>query len=105
MYAGDIVETADVREIFSNPLHPYTQGLLRSVPKVEQAEGLNTIPGTVPGLVNPPSGCRFHPRCPWSTDICAQEKPSLVEMAPGHWVACHTYARGTDGTAGQGGTG
>jgi peptide/nickel transport system ATP-binding protein len=94
MYAGDISETAEVREIFRNPLHPYTQGLLHSVPKVKQADQLNTIPGTVPGLVNPPSGCRFHPRCPSKMDICVHEKPPLIEHSPGHWVACYLYTDG-----------
>ncbi len=64
MYAGDVCETAGLKEIFHNPLHPYTKGLMRSVPRFKQVEKLNTIPGTVPNLIHPPSGCRFHPRCP-----------------------------------------
>ena len=94
MYAGDIAETAEVREIFHKPLHPYTQGLLRSVPKVKQADQLSTIPGTVPQLVQPPSGCRFHPRCPSKMDICVGKKPPLIEYSPGHWVACYLYTDG-----------
>jgi peptide/nickel transport system ATP-binding protein len=93
MYAGDTCETAAVGELFTNPLHPYTKGLLKSVPKVEQKEALDTIPGIVPNLVNPPSGCRFHPRCPHAMEICAEEKPRTY-MNPGnpeHTVACHLY--------------
>ena len=91
MYAGDVAETSSVRELFKNPLHPYTQGLLRSVPKVEQAETLNTIPGVVPNLIHPPSGCRFHPRCPHAMDVCSQSKPPTIEYSPGHTVACYLY--------------
>ncbi len=88
MYAGKVVETASKREIFSNPLHPYTKGLLKAVPKVSGGE-VEPIPGTVPSLVNPPSGCRFHPRCPLADGRCAEEEPALTEVEPGHWVACH----------------
>ncbi len=91
MYAGDVAETAPVRELFRNPLHPYTQGLLRSVPRLEQAEQLSTIPGTVPSLIDPPSGCRFHPRCPHAMEVCRGKKPATVEHAPGHFVACYLY--------------
>jgi peptide/nickel transport system ATP-binding protein len=91
MYAGDVAETTSVRELFKNPLHPYTQGLLRSVPKVQQTDTLNTIPGVVPNLIHPPSGCRFHPRCPHAMEICAQEKPLTIEHSPGHTVACYLY--------------
>ena len=91
MYAGDSAETASVRALFKNPLHPYTRGLLDSVPGVEQVGELKTIPGSVPNLVHPPSGCRFHPRCPRAMDICKQEKPSIIEYEPEHFVACHLY--------------
>jgi peptide/nickel transport system ATP-binding protein len=91
MYAGDVCESAAVTEIFNNPHHPYTRGLLNSVPKVEQAEKLSTIPGTVPNLISPPSGCRFHPRCPHVMNVCAKEKPPMLEVSPGHSVACHLY--------------
>jgi peptide/nickel transport system ATP-binding protein len=94
MYAGDVSETASVKEIFRNPLHPYTQGLLRSVPKVEQIGELATIPGGVPNLIDPPSGCRFHPRCPKVMSICSLEKPPLIEHSQGQWVACHLYRDG-----------
>jgi peptide/nickel transport system ATP-binding protein len=91
MYAGDVSETAPVRALFHKPLHPYTQGLLASVPKAEQQEELSMIPGAVPNLIRPPQGCRFHPRCPRRMDICEREKPHTVEHEPDHWVACHLY--------------
>ena len=91
MYAGDVSETASVRELFREPLHPYTVGLLASVPKAEQQEELSMIPGAVPNLIRPPQGCRFHPRCPKRMEICEREKPATVEHEPGHWVACHLY--------------
>jgi peptide/nickel transport system ATP-binding protein len=99
MYAGDVDETASVRELFANPLHPYARGLLSSVPKVQQSQELTMIPGAVPNLIKPPSGCRFHPRCPSRMEICPREKPPLVEHSPGHWVACHLY---TGAEAGNG---
>ena len=88
MYAGDTCETATVKELFNNPLHPYTKGLLKSVPKMEQTDELETIPGIVPNLVEPPSGCRFHPRCPCMLDICKVEKPPIYayEGNPDHSV-------------------
>ncbi len=91
MYAGDVDETATVRELFRNPLHPYSRGLLSAVPTVQLAQELSMIPGAVPNLIMPPSGCRFHPRCPSRMEVCAREKPPLVEHSPGHWVACHLY--------------
>ncbi|MFP4011269.1 MAG: ABC transporter ATP-binding protein [Spirochaetaceae bacterium] len=104
MYAGDTAETAEVKELFRNPLHPYTQALLNSVPKEQQEESLATIPGTVPNLVHPPSGCRFHPRCPHAMEICRRQKPPVTEYAPGHTVSCHLYptpASGTDGSTAE----
>jgi peptide/nickel transport system ATP-binding protein len=91
MYAGDIAETASVRDLFRQPLHPYTRGLLASVPKVSQAGELATIPGTVPNLIDPPGGCRFHPRCPQAMEVCRGAKPPTSEHSPGHWVACYLY--------------
>jgi len=92
MYAGKIVEIGSVEQIFKNPLHPYTQGLLRAVPNpLAKIERLETIPGTVPNLIEPPSGCRFHPRCPRAMEVCRKKVPELKEIEPGHFVACHLY--------------
>ncbi len=92
MYAGKIVEIGSVEQIFKNPLHPYTQGLLRAVPNpLAKIDRLETIPGTVPNLIDPPSGCRFHPRCPRAMEICRRKVPELKEIEPGHFVACHLY--------------
>ncbi len=93
MYAGDACETTSVKELFKKPLHPYTKGLLNAIPKVEKADELATIPGTVPNLINPPSGCRFHPRCPYAMDKCSKEKPPMIEYEPGHEVACFLYSK------------
>ncbi len=89
MYAGTICEVADVYTIFKSPLHPYTRGLLEAIPM--PGRELKDIPGTVPNLINPPSGCRFHPRCSKAMEKCKQYKPKLVEVEPGHWVACFLY--------------
>ncbi len=90
MYAGRIVEKAPVREIFDRPLHPYTQALLRSRPRLGERHGrLEAIPGFVPGLQEMPSGCRFHPRCPEAAARCRAEEVVLREVLPGHWTACH----------------
>ncbi len=91
MYAGNVCEVADVNELFSNPKHPYTTALLNAVPKVEQEGALESIPGTVPNLVHPPSGCRFHPRCPHAMDICQTKFPASKEIADNHVVACYLY--------------
>jgi peptide/nickel transport system ATP-binding protein len=92
MYAGNVVELADVEELFRNPLHPYTQGLLSSVPRVDIASKEHkSIQGSVPDLIFPPSGCRFHPRCPKAFGKCPETKPPLIEISPGHLVACLLY--------------
>jgi len=94
MYAGKIVEEGSVEQIFYNPLHPYTKLLLRAVPNpLKKVEKLESIPGTVPSLINPPPGCRFHPRCPFAMDICRREEPPVVEVEKGHRVACWLYAK------------
>ena len=94
MYAGNIVELGPVERIFKNPLHPYTRGLLKAVPNpLTKIERLESIPGTVPNLIHPPPGCRFHPRCRYTMDICRREKPKLIEVEPGHYIACHLYTR------------
>ncbi len=90
MYAGKLVECADVRSIFKEPLHPYTQGLISAIPSLTGPKTrLRSIPGAPPDLLNPPSGCRFHPRCPLATERCRREEPEYVEVRKGHWVACH----------------
>jgi len=93
MYLGQIVEYAEVRELFNNPLHPYTKALmsaaLPSHPDTPQEEIILT--GEVPSPLNPPSGCHFHPRCPFAMDRCSVEIPEVREVAPGHTVSCHLY--------------
>jgi peptide/nickel transport system ATP-binding protein len=92
MYAGNVVEVAEAGELFTNPLHPYTVALLASVPRVDvPSPSEATIKGSVPDLINPPTGCRFHPRCPRAFDKCPVVKPSLIEAAPGHFVSCLLY--------------
>ena len=93
MYAGNIVELSDVRTIFKNPAHPYTVKLLKAIPSSEStAQELDEIPGAVPQLIDPPSGCRFHPRCERAMPICSEEKPEDVNIENGHMVACHLYS-------------
>jgi oligopeptide/dipeptide ABC transporter ATP-binding protein len=92
MYAGTIVEECPTRTLFKNPQHPYTQGLLNSVPKLHrEVEELAIIPGSVPNLINPPSGCRFHPRCPHVMKRCSDGMPKLYETEEHHKVACYLY--------------
>lgn len=92
MYAGNIVEMADVRTIFHNPKHPYTEKLLKAIPSAgSSGKELDEIPGSVPRLINPPSGCRFHPRCQHAEPVCEREKPKEIEIEPRHVVACHLY--------------
>jgi len=94
MYAGKIVEIGAVHQIFKNPQHPYTKGLLRAVPNpLIKIEKLESIPGTVPNLIFPPSGCRFHPRCPYRFDPCDKKEPPLIEVEEGHKVACWLYVK------------
>jgi peptide/nickel transport system ATP-binding protein len=91
MYAGKIVETGLVNEIFAHPLHPYSQGLIASIPSIEKSsdQSLASIPGQPPNLLEPPTGCRFHPRCLYSQNICTTDDPPADEVKPGHYVACH----------------
>ena len=90
MYAGQIVELAPSSELFNNPLHPYTQGLMNSFPSLTGPKRkLTGIPGSPPNLVNPPSGCRFHPRCRACNPIETRVEPKLQEVKPGHWLAYH----------------
>jgi oligopeptide/dipeptide ABC transporter ATP-binding protein len=90
MYGGQIVEEASVRELFANPQHPYTEGLLRAMPRLGQGSArLAVIPGTVPPPTAWPSGCRFRDRCPFAWDRCATQAPPLYPVAAGHGARCH----------------
>jgi peptide/nickel transport system ATP-binding protein/oligopeptide transport system ATP-binding protein len=93
MYGGKIQEIAPVRDLFHNPLHPYTRGLLGSLPRLdgEKAHRLTTIPGVVPDIHTLPPGCKFTSRCPERFEPCPTIEPPLVERAPGHWVRCHLH--------------
>ncbi len=92
MYLGHLVELAETEELFSNPLHPYTQALLEAVPipdpTVERARAHKIIKGEIPSPMNPPKGCVFHPRCPIAVESCGSKVPEFLEARPGHWVAC-----------------
>ncbi|UCG54843.1 MAG: ABC transporter ATP-binding protein [Dehalococcoidia bacterium] len=89
MYSGSICELAEVKEVYQNPLHPYTKALMAAVPK--PGKELSAISGFVPDPLNLPPGCRFHPRCDAATKICSEKQPSLVEINPKHFVACHLF--------------
>ena len=92
MYAGKFVETGGSGEVYKNPLHPYTLGLLGAFADIRRPkEALNSVPGAPPDLIEPPPGCRFNPRCPYAKDICREEEPKLLEVRPGHRVACHFW--------------
>ena len=98
MYAGHLVEIGDIYEVFSDPLHPYTKGLLASVPSIHlnDRNELYKMPGEPPNLTHPPSGCRFHPRCPSVMPICSQVKPSLITQPSGRSVHCWLYQEQPD---------
>jgi peptide/nickel transport system ATP-binding protein len=91
MYAGRVAEIGDVRAMFKDPLHPYTQMLIASIPSIKEKKPPTSIPGLPPALLNPPPGCLFHPRCPRMMDVCTRAIPELHEAKPGHIVACHLY--------------
>jgi peptide/nickel transport system ATP-binding protein len=91
MYAGRLVEVGPVDDIFAEPLHPYTQMLISSLPSLEGKGVFKGIPGITPSLLNPPPGCAFHPRCPRKFEPCTSVVPALQEVRPGRWVACHLY--------------
>jgi oligopeptide/dipeptide ABC transporter ATP-binding protein len=88
MYAGKVMEAADTKTIFHDPRHPYTEALLAAVPRVDQRKILEVIPGNIPNLIEPPSGCVFHPRCKYAKQICTDTEPSLEEVDKGHVAAC-----------------
>jgi peptide/nickel transport system ATP-binding protein len=89
MYAGNLCEVADIKDLFRSPKHPYTRALLNSVPRLSQEGELESIEGSVPNLVSPPSGCRFHPRCPHAMARCKGVFPEMIEIAKNHQVACY----------------
>ncbi len=91
MYAGNLCEHADVNDLFRQPKHPYTQALLNSVPRLSQHGPLQSIDGAVPNLVEPPAGCRFHPRCPLAKAPCRRHFPEMREVGANHFVACFEY--------------
>jgi peptide/nickel transport system ATP-binding protein len=90
MYAGKIVEFGKVEEVYKTPLHPYTQLLLESIPDIrKRGSKLKSVSGSPPDLLNPPTGCRFNPRCPFVMDVCKTTEPEIVKVSPTHYVACH----------------
>ena len=91
MYAGKVAEVSPAEEIYKDPLHPYTQLLIGSIPSVKEKKHLEGIPGLPPTLLEPPSGCIFHPRCPHATEQCSTEVPEYREVRPGRMVACHLF--------------
>jgi oligopeptide/dipeptide ABC transporter ATP-binding protein len=92
MYAGRVVETAGVMELFAGPRHPYTMGLLASLPRVDvAADRLSPIPGNPPNMADPPAGCAFHPRCPLARQRCRDERPALLDVGDGRRSACHFH--------------
>lgn len=103
MYAGNMVEVAPTQKLFANPSHPYTRGLMAAVPKLSGGGVATGIPGRIPQYIDPPTGCRFHPRCPHVMDICRVQKPPYFQVDENHQVACFLYdphqAAGQPGTA------
>ncbi|MGQ4872279.1 MAG: oligopeptide/dipeptide ABC transporter ATP-binding protein, partial [Candidatus Thorarchaeota archaeon] len=98
MYLGKIVEVASSDAIYEDALHPYTVGLMSAIPIPDpKAKKAAAIPkGEIPSPINPPSGCRFHPRCPKAMDICSKEEPELIDAGNGHLVACHLFSEGRE---------
>lgn len=93
LYAGKVMEIASTRELFAKPSHPYTLGLLKSIPRLDLEVEPIVLPGYVPSAINRPSGCPFHPRCYLAEPICKQDMPEMVEISPGHLTACHFSER------------
>lgn len=96
MYGGRIVETAPAEEMFDNPKHPYTQGLIASIPQLTGEKMATGIDGSVPEYLDPPAGCRYHPRCPYAHDICREERPHMINDKPDSGVECFLYDPSTD---------
>jgi oligopeptide/dipeptide ABC transporter ATP-binding protein len=92
MYAGKLMEVAQAVALYDKPLHPYTQGLLKSIPNISlEEQKLETMPGSPPDLIEPPTGCNFHPRCPHAMEKCSSIEPPMKEIENGHWAACWLY--------------
>lgn len=100
MYAGSMIEMAQTRELFNDPLHPYTRGLLASVPRLTGGGFAEGIPGRIPDYKDPPTGCRFHPRCPHAFGPCSKSTPPYFEAGQGHKVACYLFQEGRQGQNG-----
>jgi oligopeptide/dipeptide ABC transporter ATP-binding protein len=90
LYAGNVMETGPIDEIFEGP-HPYTEALLKAIPRLDQTKELVFIPGNIPNLIDPPSGCKFHPRCQYAKEICKEKIPPLEDRGNGHFVSCHRW--------------
>lgn len=99
LYAGQMMEEADTRTLFAQPRHPYTQHLIRSLPKISDKSERVSIAGRPPALDQPPSGCRFHPRCPYAMEVCKAEVPALEQIGPNHRVACFLVSEQRTATA------
>jgi oligopeptide/dipeptide ABC transporter ATP-binding protein len=91
LYAGRVCEIAATPVLYDRPLHPYTEALLAAVPRIDQRKKLALIPGNIPNLISPPTGCRFHPRCPYATEACKDTVPELEEVEPGRFLACREW--------------
>ena len=97
MYAGMVMEVAQTEDLFSKPAHPYTQGLMKAMPRMNSGGGrLNSIGGVVPHITEMPKGCHFHPRCPYATELCRQSCPPMTDLGNGHQVRCHLADRGRE---------
>jgi peptide/nickel transport system ATP-binding protein len=94
MYAGKIVELGPSEKIYTSPAHPYTKGLMASIPRIGGAKELSWIPGSPPDLRTPPPGCRFHPRCPFAMEICRKEEPPYFQLDRDHISACWLHKEG-----------
>ncbi|MBM5804621.1 MAG: ABC transporter ATP-binding protein [Candidatus Verstraetearchaeota archaeon] len=90
LYAGHVMESGDIETIFEKP-HPYTEALLKAVPRLDQTRKLTSIPGNIPNLIDPPSGCVFHPRCQYAINICMEKVPPLEDVGGSHFITCHRW--------------
>ena len=102
LYAGNLVEEGDTKTIFKNPQHPYTQYLIQSLPTLDEKSQRESIPGRPPALDNPPSGCRFHPRCPHAMDVCREAPPAMTDLGGGHRAACYLLSDSASEEGGHG---